>query len=175
MLGPKPGVVGIAEEFRQLSDSGVLAMEGGDILCEPVICLDFATFRGVTRKRGKCSAICACSGLASLQSYQVMMASQTSQWVTPLPTSTKHRPLLSHGVGMAHLSWSWNLFRLPPISFLRGGTLRGMGHDLARGVRRRCVRLPVSSLPSPRGWLPCELVWPVVSRVIGRLQRKSLI
>ena len=69
MLGPKPGVVGIAEEFRQLSDEGELEVGGECIPCEPVICLDFAAFRGITRKRGKCSAICACRGLASLQSY----------------------------------------------------------------------------------------------------------
>lgn len=31
MLGPKPGVVGIAEEFRQLSDSGNLDMGGGGV------------------------------------------------------------------------------------------------------------------------------------------------
>ena len=69
MLGPKPGVVGIAKEFALLSDSGYLDVGGGCIPCEPVICLDFAAFRGITRKRGKCSAIFACKGLASLQSY----------------------------------------------------------------------------------------------------------
>ena len=80
MLGPKEAsesageqrgaVVGIAEEFRQLSDGGVLDMGGGEAIpCEPVVCLDFAAFRGITRKRGKCSAVCACRGLASLQSY----------------------------------------------------------------------------------------------------------
>lgn len=57
MLGPKPAsvsageerpaIIGIAEEFRQLSDSGILDM-GADqmaIPCEPVVCLDFAAFR----------------------------------------------------------------------------------------------------------------------------------
>ena len=44
-------------------------MGGGNCIpCEPVICLDFAAFRGITRKRGKCSAVCACRGLAKLQS-----------------------------------------------------------------------------------------------------------
>ena len=79
MLGPKdatesagekrPAIVGIAAEFAQLSDSGVLDMgDGSCIPCEPVVCLDFAAFRGITRKRGKCSALCACRGLAKLQS-----------------------------------------------------------------------------------------------------------
>ena len=80
MLGPKqanesagesrPSVVGIAKEFEQLSDSGVLDMGGDEsIPCEPVVCLDLAAFRGITQKRGKCAALCACRGLASLQSY----------------------------------------------------------------------------------------------------------
>ena len=79
MLGPKPAsesagevrpaVVGIAAEFAALSDSGVLEVDGACIPCEPVVCLDFAAFRGITRKRGKCSALCACRGLAALQSY----------------------------------------------------------------------------------------------------------
>ena len=79
MLGPKeasesagekrPAVVGIASEFAQLSDSGTLDMgDGTTIPCEPVICLDFAAFRGITQKRGKCSALCACRGLEKLQS-----------------------------------------------------------------------------------------------------------
>ena len=81
MLGPKqasesaaesrPSVVGIAKELEQLSDSGVLDMGGDEsIPCEPVVCLDLAAFRGITQKRGKCAALCACRGLASLQSYQ---------------------------------------------------------------------------------------------------------
>ena len=62
-------MVGIAAEFAQLSDSGQLDMgDGTSIPCEPVICLDFAAFRGITQKRGKCSALCACQGLAKLQS-----------------------------------------------------------------------------------------------------------
>jgi hypothetical protein len=79
MLGPKPAsesagevrpaVVGIAAEFAALSDSGVLEVDGACIPCEPVVCLDFAAFRGITRKRGKCSALCACRGLAALPSY----------------------------------------------------------------------------------------------------------
>ena len=70
MLGPKPEVVGIAAEFAMLSDSGSLDMGNGmRIPCEPVVCLDRAAWRGITQKRGKCSAICACRGLASLQSY----------------------------------------------------------------------------------------------------------
>ena len=71
MLGPKPdaGVVGIATEFQMLSDSGELDFQDGTSLpCEPVCCLDMAAWRGITRKRGKCAAICACNGLASLQS-----------------------------------------------------------------------------------------------------------
>jgi hypothetical protein len=31
--------------------------------------LALPNLRGTTQKRGKCSAICACKGLASLQSY----------------------------------------------------------------------------------------------------------
>jgi hypothetical protein len=79
MLGPKPAsesagevrpaVVGIATEFAALSDSGVLDLGDQSIPCEPVVCLDFAAWRGITRKRGKCSAVCACRGLKSLQSY----------------------------------------------------------------------------------------------------------
>ena len=57
MLGPKaasesagekrPAIIGIAEEFRQLSDSRSLDMGADDegIPCEPVVCLDFAAFR----------------------------------------------------------------------------------------------------------------------------------
>ena len=76
MLGPKeasgdrPAVVGIGPEFVQLADSKELEMaDGSCVPCEPVICLDLAAFRGITQKRGKCSAICACRGLKSLQSY----------------------------------------------------------------------------------------------------------
>ena len=72
ILGPKPerGVVGIANEFRMLSDSGLLDMgDGTSIPCEPVVCLDMAAWRGITRKRGKCAAVCACRGLEKLQSY----------------------------------------------------------------------------------------------------------
>ena len=78
MLGPKlasesagevrPAIVGIAAEFATLSDSGELDLDGQSVPCEPVICLDFAAWRGITVKRGKCSAVCACQGLASLQS-----------------------------------------------------------------------------------------------------------
>ena len=57
MLGPKPAsesagekrpaIIGIAEEFRQLSDSGILDMGADEmaIPCKPVVCLDFAAFR----------------------------------------------------------------------------------------------------------------------------------
>ena len=66
----RPAIVGIAAEFAELSDSGILDMDSGVCVpCEPVVCLDFAAWRGITRKRGKCSAICACRGLAKLQSY----------------------------------------------------------------------------------------------------------
>ena len=79
MLGPKeasesageqrPAIPGIAAEFQRLSDAESLDMGGGEyISCEPVVCLDFAAFRGLTRKRGKCSAVCACRGLVQLQS-----------------------------------------------------------------------------------------------------------
>lgn len=43
----RPAVVGIAEEFRQVSDAGQLEMGEDEmaIPCEPVVCLDFAAFR----------------------------------------------------------------------------------------------------------------------------------
>ena len=69
MLGPKPGVAGIAAEFAQLSVGKSLDIEDGNCIpCEPVISLYFAAYRGITQKRGKCSALCACKGLAKLQS-----------------------------------------------------------------------------------------------------------
>ena len=80
MLGPKPesesagekrpSVKGIAAEFQELTDAGSIELQDGSCIpCQPLVCLDFAAFRGITRKRGKCSALCACQGLASLQSH----------------------------------------------------------------------------------------------------------
>lgn len=67
----RPAIVGIAKEFEVLSNEKVLDMGNGKaaLPCDPVCCLDFAAWRGITRKRGKCSALCACRGLACLQSY----------------------------------------------------------------------------------------------------------
>lgn len=77
MLGPKaesesagekrPAVRGIAAEFAEVSDAGWQLHP--NVPCEPLLCLDFAAFRGIARKRGKASAVCACRGLASLQSH----------------------------------------------------------------------------------------------------------
>ena len=80
MLGPKPesesagekrpSVKGIAAEFQEVTDAGSIDLQDGSCIpCQPLVCLDFAAFRGITRKRGKCSALCACQGLASLQSH----------------------------------------------------------------------------------------------------------
>ena len=107
MLGPKkasesagemrPAVAGIAAEFKQLSDSGSFDLgEEERIPCEPVVCLDFAAYRGITQKRGKCSALCACKG-----HIQGPTAFPICPRETRLPISIMLKPLQDRSVVMA--------------------------------------------------------------------------
>ena len=76
MLGPQaafkteaglemPATIGIGAEIAQLCHDGEL--DGMPV--RPKFSLDFATIRGMRAGRGKCAAVCACSGQACLQSY----------------------------------------------------------------------------------------------------------
>ena len=181
MLGPKPAseirptVVGIASEFAALSDSGVLDLGDQCIPCEPVVCLDFAAWRGITRKRGKCSAICACRGLASLQSYP------GANGIPDLPTGNTVADLHAARV-IAQAQCGYGTVKLELLSLQAATHRPPPDWDFDRDGPWHCSWCVMDAwtavgqqLALGQSSLHCVHVWSWVRQMTGRRQRRSWI